>query len=70
MPRSAGGLNLISLLNWNKAAICKLLWAMTQKKDVLWVKWVHSYYVKCGDLVDIPIPTQASWVIRKIFGVR
>lgn len=25
-PQSAGGLNILDILTWNKAAICKLLW--------------------------------------------
>nr|XP_009757463.1 PREDICTED: uncharacterized protein LOC104210294 [Nicotiana sylvestris] len=36
MPRSAGGLNILDFYKWNKSAICKLLWVITQKKDNLW----------------------------------
>ncbi|XP_019251421.1 PREDICTED: uncharacterized protein LOC109230371 [Nicotiana attenuata] len=36
MPRSADGLNILDLSVWNKAAICKLLWNLCQKKDKLW----------------------------------
>ncbi|XP_060202354.1 uncharacterized protein LOC132630782 [Lycium barbarum] len=35
-PKSAGGLNVLDLLTWNKAAISKLLWALAMKKDKLW----------------------------------
>jgi len=31
-PRSAGGLNVMHLSGWNKAAILKLLWALASKK--------------------------------------
>ncbi|XP_016450093.1 uncharacterized protein LOC107774942 [Nicotiana tabacum] len=31
-PRAAGGLNLLDIGIWNKAAICKLLWNLCKKK--------------------------------------
>lgn len=45
-PRSAGGLNVLDITSWNKAAISKLLWNLCVKKDKLWVKWIHAYYGK------------------------
>ncbi|XP_019240335.1 PREDICTED: uncharacterized protein LOC109220328 [Nicotiana attenuata] len=35
MPYSAGGLNIIDIVNLNKAALCKLLWAINEQKDNL-----------------------------------
>lgn len=70
MPRSAGGLNILEFYRWNKSAICKLLWAVTQKKDSLWVKWIHCFYIKQRDLVQIPIPNQACWLVRKILEAK
>lgn len=32
IPKSAGGLNLINFKLWNQAALCKHLWALSQKK--------------------------------------
>jgi len=29
--------------------MAKLVWAISNKKDVLWVKWVHSKYLKDKD---------------------
>ncbi|XP_058725513.1 uncharacterized protein LOC131596790 [Vicia villosa] len=45
-PIAAGGLNLISLMEWNKATIGKLLWNVCEKKDKLWNSWIHTYYIK------------------------
>ncbi|XP_070004706.1 uncharacterized protein [Nicotiana sylvestris] len=68
-PKAAGGLNLMDIGLWNKAAICKLLWNLCKKKDKMWVQWVHVYYKKYnprwGDK-----PKQASWVIQKIFKAK
>ncbi|XP_060192448.1 uncharacterized protein LOC132621967 [Lycium barbarum] len=41
LPKAAGELNIIDFAKWNKAAICKLLWALSHKKDTLWVQWTH-----------------------------
>ena len=48
-PKKAGGLGLRNIIQWNKAAIGKLVWNVTQKQDSLWVKWVHALYVKNHD---------------------
>jgi len=63
-PRIAGGLNIVSIQEWNKA-ICKLLWNLSKKKDKLWVQWVHMYYRKQGTVWNIQA-NQASWMVRKI----
>ncbi|VFR00055.1 unnamed protein product [Cuscuta campestris] len=44
-----GGLGIMNALNWNHAAIMKLNWDVAGKKDVLWVKWIHSKYLKGSD---------------------
>ncbi|KAH6801336.1 hypothetical protein C2S52_001800 [Perilla frutescens var. hirtella] len=70
LPKAAGGWNIVNMLIWNKAAICKLLWSISHKSDKLWVKWIHGYYIKHQDLTTINIPSQASWVVRKILAAR
>jgi len=58
------GLNFLDIYTWNKAAISKLLWNLCQKKDKLWVVWIHSYYGKTG-IWNIQAQ-QASWVVHRI----
>ncbi|XP_019242312.1 PREDICTED: uncharacterized protein LOC109222403 [Nicotiana attenuata] len=70
LPQTMGGLNVINLCNWNKAAIVKHLWAITKKKDCLWIRWVHSYYIKNRSIDIMPIPKSAAWVVRKIIEQR
>lgn len=45
-PKVAGGLNISEIQKWNKASIIKHMWSLSQKKDKLWIKWVHTYYLK------------------------
>lgn len=70
LPKQAGGMNIGNMKLWNQATICKLLWRIQQKKDAVWIQWVHIYYIKGRDLLEMPIPQQGSWVVRKILGAR
>ncbi|XP_070028797.1 uncharacterized protein [Nicotiana sylvestris] len=63
-PKSAGGFNVIDICLWNRAAICKHFWNLCQKKDRLWIQWVHSYYVK-GKHIWGCDPPQASCMVKK-----
>lgn len=45
LPKVCGGLNLRNMIIWNQAALLKLLWAISVKKDRLWIQWVHSYFI-------------------------
>ncbi|XP_021761363.1 uncharacterized protein LOC110726203 [Chenopodium quinoa] len=70
LPRVCGGWNLLSLLEWNKAAVTKLLWDIAHKADNLWVKWVHIYYFKHKDCWTTPTPARCSWFLKKILSCR
>ncbi|KAM6542491.1 hypothetical protein CsatB_006938 [Cannabis sativa] len=45
-PKAGGGLGIKNLEAWNKAAISKYIWAISNKQESLWLKWVHSVYIK------------------------
>ncbi|XP_075095348.1 uncharacterized protein LOC142173623 [Nicotiana tabacum] len=36
IPKAAGGLYLLNISKWNRAALCKMLWNLCKKKDKLW----------------------------------
>lgn len=69
-PKAAGGLNILYLELWNKAAILKHLWDIARKKDCLWIQWIHTHYTKTRSLETITTPKAASWVIRKIMDTK
>ncbi|KAH0737658.1 hypothetical protein KY290_036363 [Solanum tuberosum] len=69
-PGAARFPNIIALGKWNKAAILKHLWAISMKKDSLWIKCVHYYYIKNRDLETLITPKTAAWVVRKIIDSR
>ncbi|XP_058741730.1 uncharacterized protein LOC131614119 [Vicia villosa] len=66
-PMSAGGRNLIFLGNWNKAAISKLLWYVCAKKNKLWIRWIHLYYIKNADPRSYKPPIHSSWSMKAVF---
>jgi len=67
LPKSVGGWNVIDMHCWNQAALSKQFWNLANKKDLLWVKWVHEYYIKGRNVLLMEIPSQASWVVKKVF---
>ncbi|XP_016446643.1 uncharacterized protein LOC107771713 [Nicotiana tabacum] len=69
-PKSVGGLNLINIKLWNQAAQIKTCWDIAHKQDKMWIRWIHAYYVKGNLLKEMTIPSQASWITRKILEAK
>nr|XP_009800585.1 PREDICTED: uncharacterized protein LOC104246441 [Nicotiana sylvestris] len=59
-PKATGGLNVINMNIWNKAALLEHLWALAIKKDTLWIKWAHIYYIKNMPLDEVNTPKNSS----------
>uniref|UniRef100_A0A803NTK6 Reverse transcriptase zinc-binding domain-containing protein n=1 Tax=Cannabis sativa TaxID=3483 RepID=A0A803NTK6_CANSA len=70
LPRELGGLGFREGPKWNKAALAKYLWAITTKKDVLWVKWVNNLYIKDQEMWSLELKADVSWYWRKILRLR
>ncbi|XP_060180628.1 uncharacterized protein LOC132610345 [Lycium barbarum] len=45
-PKSVGGLNITNMYIWNRAAIAKHWWDIEHKQDKMWIRWIHTYYIK------------------------
>lgn len=56
-PKYQGGLNIISLKEWNKANMCKLLWSLCGK--------AYSLYI-----MTVLIRKSFSWILKAILKVR
>lgn len=48
LPKVAGGWNILDIEVW--AAISKYFLCLAEKKDRLWIKWLHTYYIKQHDI--------------------
>ncbi|XP_056698543.1 uncharacterized protein [Spinacia oleracea] len=51
---------------WGQAAVGKLAWAIEQKQDNLWVKWMHTVYIKNKNWLQYQAPQAASWAVKCI----
>lgn len=60
LPKSCGGWNLINMQIWSNVAKMKLLWAIEFKRDKLWVKCVHAYYIKRVVVTTVTIKASCS----------
>ncbi|XP_075083702.1 uncharacterized protein LOC142167448 [Nicotiana tabacum] len=69
-PRTFGGLNLLNIRIWNRAALAKTHWDLSHKDDKLWIKWIHEFYLKGQPLSIARVPQQACWIMRKILEAR
>ncbi|XP_074300447.1 uncharacterized protein LOC141631711 [Silene latifolia] len=70
MPKKYGGLGLINAGMWNIAAMGKYVWWIMNKKDHLWVKWVHAIYIKGKDWLNYSPTTTASWSWKQLCKVK
>ena len=69
-PKIWGGLGFKCLIDWNKAAILKNIWALSMKADILCVKWIHTYVINSQCFWYMSCPSDMSWTMRKIFKLR
>ncbi|XP_058733186.1 uncharacterized protein LOC131604785 [Vicia villosa] len=69
-PVRKGGLNIINLDVWNQIAVLKCLWNISMKRDNLWVRWVHAYFLKKKSLHDAQVNSNTTWMLKAIMGAR
>ncbi|XP_062104350.1 uncharacterized protein LOC133815534 [Humulus lupulus] len=68
--KNFGGLGFSDIGLWNRCAIGKYVWAIAKKEDNLWVKWVHSVYIKEADWWGYMAPTTSSWYRKKVVKIK
>jgi len=66
LPKAQDGVGTRNLAAWNKALIAKLIWAVAEKKEILWVKWVHGRCLKAKAWWDFTLAPDSSWYWKKI----
>uniref|UniRef100_A0A803NWR8 Reverse transcriptase zinc-binding domain-containing protein n=1 Tax=Cannabis sativa TaxID=3483 RepID=A0A803NWR8_CANSA len=70
LPKGLGGVGFRDGKNWNKALMAKFLWALANKQDSLWVKWINSIYLKGRDIWSFPKTQDTSWYFKKLLKLR
>ncbi|XP_056690588.1 uncharacterized protein [Spinacia oleracea] len=64
--KNQGGLGFRNVEVWNVANLGKYVWAVANKQDNIWIKWINSVYVKDGDWWDFVPTSSSSWYWKKI----
>lgn len=70
LPSNEGGLGLLQLKVWNRAAFGKLLWKIIANKDCLWVKWAKAMYLKGKSIWCVQAKDGQPWAWRKLLQLR
>lgn len=68
--KAYGGLGVRDAILWNKGAIGKHVWAIANKNDSLFVKWINGVYIKGVDWWDYECPLNCSWYWKKVVAVK
>ncbi|XP_021727816.1 uncharacterized protein LOC110694928 [Chenopodium quinoa] len=69
-PKKYGGIGMRDCIRWNKAALGKYVWKIAKKEDTLWVKWVHSIYLKDRDWWSYSPTKCDGWFWRWLCAVK
>lgn len=70
-PKNEGGLGFKSLEVWNRAVVAKHIWYLfSGGGQSMWCQWVKSYLLKGRSFWKVKIPSDPSWVWRKLLSLR
>ncbi|CAK8579067.1 unnamed protein product [Lathyrus sativus] len=69
-PAAQGGMNILNLQIWNNVLLLKCLWNLCNKTDTIWVKWIHTQYLKGNNVMNYVPKPHNSWIMRGILKQR
>uniref|UniRef100_A0A803PRU1 Reverse transcriptase domain-containing protein n=1 Tax=Cannabis sativa TaxID=3483 RepID=A0A803PRU1_CANSA len=68
--RTEGGSGIKKIAEWNVAALFKYVWALANKEDNLWVKWIHNVYLKEEEWWEYQAPSNGSWYWKQMVAAK
>lgn len=69
-PKDKGGLGIIDIKTWNRAACCAHLVRIANRDSSVWVQWIWTHKLKKLNLWTMNIPNECSWIWRSILKCR
>ncbi|XP_020250854.1 uncharacterized protein LOC109828236 [Asparagus officinalis] len=70
LNKRLGGLGIYSATIWNLATMLRLIWHIHINKESLWIKWIHSAYLRNDDIWHVQAKNWDSWMWKKILKIR
>ncbi|KAK6143840.1 hypothetical protein DH2020_024188 [Rehmannia glutinosa] len=70
LPKDEGGLGIRDLQAWNHSLLAKTLWNIHARKDSLWYRWIHHYYLHNRPFRDWTVARSDSNLIKNIYSIR
>lgn len=70
LPKNGGGLGLKNMVHWNRAQLILHLPKVCTKSNSLWATWVNHSVLKLRHFWVIDIPSDCSWIWKKILRLR
>ena len=65
-----GGLGIRNMMLWNVANMGKYVWDVATKQDNIWIKWIHSVYLRNEEWWSYQPNINSSWYWKKICSTR
>ncbi|KAF5185029.1 Zf-rvt domain-containing protein [Thalictrum thalictroides] len=69
-PKKEGGLGVISLQQWIKAAITKYVFMIGSRQKSMWIDWGATALVKNNFFWTMETPLDCSWIWREVLKAR
>lgn len=70
LPKKEGDLGIKNTVEWNCAQILSHMLQVLTKSNSLWALWVNGTFLRGKHFWTIKIPTECSWIWRKILRLR
>ncbi|XP_021852418.2 uncharacterized protein [Spinacia oleracea] len=68
--KQTGGLGFRDVQTWNIAFMGKYVWALVKKQDNVWIRLIHSVYLKDGDWWEYQPGSSASWYWKQVCNTK
>ncbi|GJV48712.1 hypothetical protein Tco_1438924 [Tanacetum coccineum] len=69
-PKNEGCLGIGRLEDFNISLTTTHIWSIVTNKELLWVRWIHSYKLMGRSFRDVPPKASMSWGWRKLLQIR
>ena len=70
LPKEEGGLGLRDFRVWNSALLAKYIWDIHSRRESLWARWIHHYYLAHRSFWEIQPKKEMSCLFRRLLVIR